>query len=304
MPETRRGAVLGVVAYALWGLFPLYWSLLESAGAVEILSHRVVWSLVLVGGLLAARSGPGWVRALRRRPRALALSALASVVIAVNWGTYIWGVNSGHVVEASLGYFINPLVTVVLGVVVLGERLRRAQWAAVGVAAVAVTGLTVDYGRPPWLALVLASTFAVYGLLKKTTGMGAVEGLAVETAVLAPLALGYLAWLAGRGDATFGAAGTGHALLLIGSGAITAVPLLLFGAAARLVPLTVLGLLQYLAPTIQFLLGVLLYGESMPAARLAGFAVLWSALALFAADAVAHRRRARVAAPVPEPVAA
>lgn len=280
---------LGAAAYLLWGLFPLYWPLLEPAGAVEILAHRVVWSLVVVAAVLVVQRRWRWIGALGRRR--VALLVAAALFIAVNWATYIYGVNTGQVVETSLGYFVNPLVTVGLGVLVLHERLRATQWAAVGIAGVAVVVLTLDYGRPPWIALVLAVSFGLYGLLKKQVGIGAVDSLAVETAVLFAPALAYLVLLAGRGSGTFGAAGSGHALLLVSTGLVTAVPLLFFGAAATRVPLTVIGLLQYLAPVMQFLIGVLLYREPMPASRVAGFALVWLALVLLTADGVAASRR-------------
>ena len=304
MSRERQGVAFGVAAYLLWGFFPLYWNLLEPAGALEILAHRIVWSLLVVVGLLALRrsgawpgSSPGsWLRGLGARR--LGLLALAAVVVAANWGTYIYGVSSGNVVETSLGYFVNPLVTVVLGVVVLHERLRPAQWAAVGLATVAVGVLTLDYGRLPWIALTLALSFGAYGLLKKQAGVGAVESLAVETGVLVLPALAFLLLLGARGEATFGAAGPGHAVLLASTGLVTAVPLLCFGAAAIRVPLTVLGLLQYLAPVLQFLFGVFYYDEPMPASRAAGFALVWAALVLLAVDGLARRRRSLQAAPV------
>ena len=288
--EQARGAALGAAAYAIWGLFPLYWPLLEPAGALEILAHRVVWSLAVVGVLIGLRRDTGWLRRLRAEPWRLRLLAVAAVVIAVNWGTYIWGVNSHRVVETSLGYFINPVVTVLFGVLLLGERLRRGQWVAIGVAVLAIVVLTVDYGRPPWVALVLALSFATYGLLKKKAGVGAVQSLTVETMVLSPVALIYLVGLQVSGSGTF-AHGTGHTTLLVLAGVVTAVPLLAFGAAALRVPLTTIGLLQYLTPTMQFLIGVLLRHEPMPAARLAGFALVWLALVLLTTDTLRHRRR-------------
>ncbi len=289
MSDGRRGVLLGAAAYLLWGLFPLYWPLLRPAGAVEILAHRVVWSLVVVVALLAVARSWSWLRVLGRRR--LGLLTLASAVIAVNWGVYIWGVNAGHVVETSLGYFINPLVTVLLGVVLLHERLRPAQWAAVGLAGVAVLILTVDYGRPPWIALVLACSFGTYGLVKKTVGIGAVESLTVETGVLAVPALAYLLVVHAGGDGTLGHEGARQAVLLVGSGVVTAVPLLCFGAAAIRIPLTTIGLLQYLAPVMQFLLGVLWFREEMPASRVAGFTLVWAALLILTADGVNHHRR-------------
>jgi chloramphenicol-sensitive protein RarD len=291
MPESSRGFVLGAAAYTMWGLFPLYWPLLEPAGAVEILAHRVAWSMVtMVALVLLVRRGPQ-LRALLANPRTRGILTLAAVVIAVNWGTYIWGVNNGHVVETSLGYFINPLVTVLMGVVLLDERLRRLQWAALGIAALAVVGLTLEYGRPPWVALVLAFSFGSYGLAKKKANAGAVESLTFETMVLAPVAVGYIAFLVATGASEFGPNGPGHVALLVGTGVITAIPLICFGAAATRVSMTTLGLLQYLAPTIQFALGVLVYDEPMPALRWVGFGLVWLALVIFTVESVNHRRR-------------
>lgn len=288
----RDGVLLGVAAYAIWGLFPLFWPLLEPAGAVEILAHRVVWSLVFVLGVLAIRRRPGWLRALRRQPGALPALAVAAVLIAVNWGVYIYAVNSGQVVEASLGYyFINPLVSVLLGVAVLREALRPLQWSAVSVAIVAVVVLVVGHAQLPWIAFTLAVTFATYGLLKKTVGAGAVESLVVETTVLFPPALAYLVWQHGVGRGSFAVAGTGHALLLVSAGVVTAVPLLLFAGAAIRIPLTLLGLLQYLNPVVQFLIGVVLRHEAMPTVRWVGFALVWLALALLTLDGLGRRRR-------------
>ncbi|MGE5719780.1 MAG: EamA family transporter RarD [Nocardioidaceae bacterium] len=291
MAETRRGFLLGAAAYGMWGLFPLYWPLLEPAGAVEILAHRVFWSLAVMLLLVVVLLRVPRLRAVVSDPRAFGILALAAVVIAVNWGTYIWGVNNGHVVETSLGYFINPLVTVLMGVVILGEQLRRLQWAALGIAAVAVVGLTVEYGRPPWVALTLAFSFAMYGLAKKKANVGAVESLTVETLVLAPVAAGYILWMAGQGSSTFGTEGYAHAALLVATGVVTAVPLICFGAAATRVSMTTIGLLQYLAPTIQFALGVLLFREDMPFMRWVGFGLVWVALVIFTYEAVTHRRR-------------
>jgi chloramphenicol-sensitive protein RarD len=298
--EERRGVAFGVAAYLLWGMFPLYWPLLQPATPPEILAHRIVWSLLVVVGLLAVRRNWGWLRGLGRRR--LGLLTLAAVVISVNWATYIHGVNSDHVVETSLGYFINPLVTVLLGVVVLRETLRPVQWGAIGLAALAVVVLTVDYGRPPWIALVLAVSFAAYGLLKKKAGVGALEALTVETAVLVLPALAFIGVLSARGAAAFGASGTGHAALIAGSGVVTAVPLLCFGAAANRVPLSTLGLLQYLAPVLQFLIGVLVFREQMPASRWVGFVLVWTALVVLSADGLRSVRRRQLALAA-EPVA-
>jgi chloramphenicol-sensitive protein RarD len=287
----RRGFLYGLGAYLLWGLFPLYWPLLEPAGATEILAHRVVWSLGFVVLLLSTRRQSGRLRSLASQPRTLAPLGLAAVVIAVNWLTYIWGVNNGHVVETSLGYFINPLVTVLFGVLIFAERLRRAQWTALGIAAAAVVILTVDYGRLPWIALTLAMSFAIYGVLKKKSGVGPVEGLTVETAVLVVPAVGFLLLQQAGGVGTFGHAGTVNAVLLAGTGIVTAVPLLLFAGAAQRIPLSTIGILQYLAPTLQFLFGVLVFHEAVPPVRLAGFMLVWVALVIFTIDGISHHRR-------------
>jgi chloramphenicol-sensitive protein RarD len=291
VPTSRTGLLAGVAAYLLWGLFPLYWPLLEPAAAVEILAHRMAWSFVFIVVVLAATIRFGWIRTLGRRRAGLL--ALAAALVTVNWGTYIYGVNSGHVVETSLGYFINPLVTVALAVFVLRERLKPAQTAAVAIAAIAVAVLTVDYGHPPWIALTLACTFGLYGLIKNRAGVDGTQSLAVETTTLLPLALGYLAYLSFTGQSTFAGHGAGHVLLLAGGGVVTAVPLMLFGAAAIRIPLTTLGLIQYTTPVIQFLIGVIIDGEPMPLSRLAGFALVWIALAIFTWDAIRSLRRAR-----------
>jgi chloramphenicol-sensitive protein RarD len=289
--ESRRGFLLGVAAYSLWGAFPLYWPLLEPAGAVEILAHRVLWSAVTMGLAVVLLRQTGEVLAVVRDRRAFRILAFAAVVISVNWATYIWGVNNGRVIEASLGYFINPLVTVLMGVFILGERLRRLQWVAVAIASLAVVVLTIDYGRVPLVALVLALSFGCYGLAKKQAGVDAVVSLTVETAVVAPIAGLYVAWLVATGASSMGSEGLGHALLFTTTGVVTAIPLLCFGAAAIRVPLVVLGLLQYLAPVIQFALGVLLFHEAMPPGRWAGFGLVWVALVIFTVEAINHRRR-------------
>jgi chloramphenicol-sensitive protein RarD len=289
--ESRRGFLLGAAAYGMWGLFPLYWTLLRPAGPFEILAHRVFWSLLVMAALVVV---------LRRRRRFLAVVAdrrtrsilmVAAVAISFNWGGYIWGVNNGYVVETSLGYFINPLVTVLLGVLVIGERLRSLQWVAMGIATAAVVVLTIELGRPPWVALVVAFSFGCYGLAKKKADAGAVESLTLETLVIAPLALGYILFLGSQGQSHFGTAGAGHALLLVSTGLVTAVPLICFGAAATRVSMTTIGLLQYLAPTLQFALGVFFFDEAMPPARLAGYCLVWVALVVFTYEAITNRRR-------------
>jgi chloramphenicol-sensitive protein RarD len=289
--ESRRGLLLGVAAYLMWGAFPLYWPLLEPAGALEILSHRILWSLATMGLLVLALRRGSRVRALAHDRRVLRLLVVSAAAVTVNWAMYIWGVNNGRVVETSLGYFINPLVTVLMGVLLLGERLRRPQWLALGVSLVAVVVLSWDYGRLPWVALVLAFSFGIYGLAKKTAGVGAIEGLMAETTLIAPFAAAYVAWLGASGGTDFGAHGVGHALLLTTAGVVTAVTLLCFGAAATRIPLVSLGLLQYLTPVLQFGLGVFWFHEDMPPGRWTGFVLVWVALTVFTVDALRHRRR-------------
>jgi chloramphenicol-sensitive protein RarD len=284
-----NGVAYGIAAYGLWGVFPLYFPLLKPAGAIEILAHRIVWALVVLAGVLAVTRGWSRVRAMSRRT--IGILVVAAALITVNWATYIYGVNNGHVVETSLGYFINPLITVVIGVVLLRERLRRWQWVAVGVSVVAVVVLTVDYGRPPWISLILAFSFGTYGLLKKQANTGAVESLSVETGVLFLPMLGYLLFLHGTGAGTFATEGVTHAALLVGAGMVTVVPLLFFGAAATRVPLTTMGLLQYLAPVLQFAVGVLVFGEDVPPVRWIGFGLVWLALAILTVETLATRRR-------------
>ena len=293
--EQRTGLLNGFAAYGMWGLVPLFWPLLKPAGAMEILAHRMVWSVAVVGLALLVMRRWAWAGELLRQPRKLALVTVAAAVITVNWGVYIWAVNSGHVVEASLGYFINPLVTIAMGVLILKERLRPVQWAAVTVGFAAVVVLTVGYGRPPWISLCLAFSFATYGLVKKKVNLGGIESLAAETAVQFLPALAYLLWLSAHGGSTFTFHGAGHAALLASTGVVTALPLVCFGAAAIRVPLSTLGLLQYLAPVFQFLLGILYFHEAMPPERWAGFALVWLALSLLTGDALrAARRSARM----------
>src|SRR3954467_1884346 len=293
MGSERRGIGLGVAAYVIWGLFPIYWPLLEPGGALEVLAHRVVWSLLFVVALMVI--GRRRLRDLPRDARGLRLLCAAAVLIGVNWGVFIWAVNNDQVIEGSLGYFINPLVTVALGVFVLGERLRGVQWAAVGIAAVGVTVLATESGHPPWVALTLAFTFGTYGLVKKVVGVGPLEGLTVEAAVLTPVAVGYLVWLGVTGGSTFTSHGADHTLLLMSSGAVTAIPMLLFAGAAAAIPLSLLGVLFYLNPTMQFLIGVFVAHEQLSSGRLAGFALVWVALGVFTADGLSNHRRRQMA---------
>ena len=295
-PQQRRGLGYGVTAYLLWGLFPLYWPLLKPAGAIEILAHRMLWSLGFVAILLTrSRRWPAVRAILADREKRILLGA-AAVVISANWGAYIWGVNTGHVIETSLGYFINPLFTILLGVVLLHERLRRVQWVAVGVASVAIVVLTLNYGRLPWIALVVATSFGLYGYFKKRAAVGTVESLAIETGYLAMPALVTLIVLQAQGNLAFAHQGGGNATLLLLTGVVTAIPLLFFGASTRRLPLSVVGLLQYLAPILQFLVGVGIDHERMPPVRWMGFGLVWIALVILTVDGVRSQRRVRALA--------
>jgi chloramphenicol-sensitive protein RarD len=270
---------------------------------LELLAHRVIWSLLICALLLVTVVPKGWWGRIGQR-RSLLLLAVAAAVVSVNWGTYIWGVNHGHVVETSLGYYINPILSILVGVMFLRERLAPLQWISVGLAGLAVVVLTIDYGRLPWIALVLAASFATYGVIKKQVNGGAVETLTVESALLTPVALGYLIFLQNAGTLTFGHLGWGHNLLLVASGLVTVVPLLFFTAAATRLPLSTLGLVQYVAPTLQFLLGVLYFHESMSVGRWIGFALVWLALLILTGYGLRQARLARRPAPeaVVEPV--
>jgi chloramphenicol-sensitive protein RarD len=278
------GILYAATAYILWGLFPVYFKALENISPMQILWHRVLWAFFLLVMVLAARRQWSWIARVSRQPKILAGFAASAVLLSVNWYTYIWAVNNDHVVDASLGYFMNPLVSVLLGFVLLHERLRSTQWTAVALAGVGVAWLTFQAGHPPWIGLALALTFGFYGLLRKTAALGALEGLSLETFLLFPVALGYLAWLSLHDQNAFTHATLNSKLLLIAAGPITAVPLLLFAAGARRIPLSTLGLLQYFAPSLQLLLGVWLYDEPFGGQRLIGYAVIWSALALYSLE--------------------
>jgi chloramphenicol-sensitive protein RarD len=303
--DARRGSLYGLGAYVLWGIFPLYFRLLERSGALEVVVHRVLWSLLVCAAVVAAVRGWNELRAALTSGRRVAALGTAALLLALNWGVYVYAVNSGQVVEASLGYFVNPLVTVLLGVVVLRERLRPWQWVAVGIGGVAVLVLTVAYGRLPYIALTLAVSFGLYGLIKNRVGagIGAVTGLTTETILLSPIALVALVVLERAGDGHFSENPPWQALLLASTGVTTVVPLLFFAAAARRVPLSTIGLLQYLTPVLQLLCGVLLLGEHMPPARWFGFSLVWLALAVLTVDTLrtAARRRSRARDPEPIP---
>jgi chloramphenicol-sensitive protein RarD len=304
--DPRRGVLYGIGAYGLWGIFPLYFRLLERSGAVEVVLHRVLWSLLVCLAVVAAVRGWAELRAVLAVPRHVVTLGVGAVLLAVNWGVYIYAVNSGQVVEASLGYYINPLVTVLLGVLVLREKLRTLQWVAVGVGALAVAVLTAAYGRPPFIALTLALSFGLYGLIKNRVGasVGALASLTTETLVLAPVAAVGLVLLEVRGQGHFTDDAPWQALLLASVGVATVVPLLFFAAAARRVPLSTIGLLQYLTPTLQLLCGVVLLGERMSPARWGGFALVWVALVVLTADTVRAASRRRTETRIAEPVGA
>ncbi|MET8153091.1 EamA family transporter RarD [Actinoplanes sp. NPDC049668] len=293
MGEERRGYLYGLTAYVLWGFFPIYFKLLAPSPPLEILAHRVIWSVLFVSLVLLAMRNWRFLSRILRDRRLLGGITLAAVLIGANWATYIYGVNSSRVVETALGYFITPLVVVLLGVTVQNERLRGWQWAAVGIGALAVAVLTIDYGHLPYIALVLAASFGSYSLIKKRLGLPPAEGLFVESAVLAVPALCYLGWLNATGDAEFGHVSTTHTILMLLSGLATAVPLLLFAAATNRVPLVGIGILQYVAPILQLACGVLIFHEPMPAPRLVGFALVWIALIIFTVDGIRGARTAR-----------
>jgi chloramphenicol-sensitive protein RarD len=280
----RFGILFASAAYAIWGLFPLYFKALQDIPPVEILMHRIVWSLGFLLLVLAWRKQWSWIAALLRQPKVLAGFTASAILLSANWFVYIWAVNNGHVVDASLGYFINPLVSVLLGSLLLHERLRPVQWTAVAIAGVGVAWLTWNAGQLPWIGLTLAMTFGIYGLLRKTAALGALDGLSLETAILFPVAIGYLTLLTLEDRNAFMTASLSSQWLLAAAGPITAIPLLMFGAAARRIPLSLLGLLQYIGPTLQLLLGVWLYHEPFSGARLLGFALIWAALALYSAE--------------------
>ena len=295
----RRGLAVTAATFVIWGVVPLYWHLLKAVPSFHIIAHRIVWSAVLVLGWLLLKSGLGWWRQIRAQPRAVPLLGVSSLLIAFNWGLYIWAVNAGHVVETSLGYFINPLINVVLGVLVLRERLSPAQWIAVGFALAGVAWLTVQAGSPPWIALGLAFSFGLYGLVRKTVAVDAVAGLGMESLYLFLPGLAYVVWGEfGHGGGFIDGYGWRDDLLLVLGGVVSAVPLIGFAYGVRRIPLSVVGLLQYVAPSLQLLIGVLVFKEAFDATRAVGFAAIWAGLVIFASDGLrrARRRDALVAA--------
>lgn len=283
-PPVQSGIAYAALAYFLWGLFPLYFRLLAAVDPLEVLAHRFVWSVGFLLLLLAGLRRWAWLKPALTAPRVLGLFTLSALLLSVNWFVYIWAITHGRVLEASLGYFITPLANVLTGRLVLGERLRPAQWAAVALAAAGVLWMTWQMGSLPWVSLLLAASFASYGLVRKTAPLGALEGLTLETLLLGPLALVGLLWASAQGLAAFPVADLDLKALLIASGPVTAVPLLLFAAGARRIPLSVLGMLQYIGPTIQWLLAVWLFHEPFGGARLQGFVLIWCACAVFSAE--------------------
>lgn len=285
MKSYKLGLLFGVSAYAIWGLFPLYWPLLKPSGPVEIVANRSVWTLLVCFIALALLHQFGATLALMKNAKILLKLALTSVLISINWLVYIWGVNHGHVVECALGYYINPLIIIAFGVLLLKERMRRLQWVSVGIAIVGVLVLTIDYGRPPWIAFALALSWGSYGVIKKQLSIPALQGLAIETLISLPFYAGYLIVIAGQGKSHFGHS-FGLTALLIGAGIVTAIPLLLFNGSGNRLPFTIIGLLQYITPTLQFLIGVVVRHEKMSVASWIGFFIIWGALVALGIDLV------------------
>jgi len=286
----NKGILNGLAAYALWGFFPIYWKFLHNVPALQVIGHRIGWSYVLLMVILFATRQWSDFRKTALKPKMIGIYSIAAVLLTINWLVYVWGVNAGFIVETSLGYFINPLLSVLLGVIFLRERLRPMQWVPVGIATIGVIYLTAIYGRLPWIALSLAFSFGFYGFVKKLAPLGSLYGLTLETAIAFPFALIYLLILERNGSGAFAHAGVSTTLLLIGAGAVTTIPLLMFASAAKQIPLTVVGLLQYVAPTLQFLIGVFLYKEPFDHSHLIGFGIVWVALIIFwAENYFAHR---------------
>lgn len=291
----RIGTIYGFLAYGMWGVFPIYFRALEPASSWEILAHRIVWSFLLCMGVWTYRRDFSWAKPLLANPRRLFLLTLAAFVLAINWGVFIAAIAAGNVVETSLGYFINPLFLVVMGVVLLKERMNRLQWTALGFGTVAVAVISLDYGRLPYIALTLAISFSIYGYIKKQIGghIGALESMTIETVVLTPFALAAVIWMEVSGNGTFLSEGPSHSALIMASGVATAVPLTLFAAAASRIPLTTMGLLQFLAPVGQFIVGVFVFHEEVPGPRWVGFGLVWVGLAILTVDMFRRARRTR-----------
>lgn len=277
----NKGIWNGLSAYILWGFFPIYWKLLHDVPALQVIGHRIAWSFILLIIVIVVTRQWKDFRSAALEPKTIAIYSIAAVLLSINWLIYVWGVNAGFIVETSLGYFINPLISVLLGVLFLRERLRIMQWIPIALAAAGVIYLTVTYGRLPWIALSLAVSFGIYGLMKKLAPLGSLYGLTLETALVFPIALVYLAFVGFTGTGSFLENSALTDILLIGTGAVTSIPLLMFASAARQIPLTMIGVLQYVAPTLQFLIGVFLYHEPFDQSRLIGFSLVWLALIIF-----------------------
>ncbi|MEI6108888.1 MAG: EamA family transporter RarD [Actinomycetes bacterium] len=298
--EHTVGLINGWIAYVIWGAVIIYWPHLEPAKPLEILAHRVLWSLLFVAAITIYQKKTPQVKAILRDRKKMRLLLVGSVFIGTNWGLFIWASMTGHVLDSALGYYITPLLNVGLGVIFFKERLRKAQWTAIAIAALAVVYITAAIGKPPWVALALSTTFATYGYIKKLAQVDAIVGLMIETIVLTPVAISYLVWLQTKGENTFLANGIGHTIWMISAGPITAIPLLCFGVAIMRLPLTTIGMLQYLGPTIQFICGLLVFSEAMSQTRLNGFLITWIALVILTIDALRHRRNVSTSF-VPDP---
>ncbi|MFZ6648304.1 EamA family transporter RarD [Undibacterium sp. TJN25] len=289
----RKGILFASTSYILWGLFPLYFRALHEFAPIEILLHRMLWSLLFLSIVLLLRRQWSWLRDVIRQPKLVAGFAVSALLLSGNWFIYIWSINNGHVIDASLGYFMTPLVNVLLGFLLLHERLRPGQWLSVAMAACGVLWLAVQAGHVPWIGLALALTFGSYGLLRKTAKLGALEGLSLETLLLFPLAAAYLSILSNQGQSHFGDAATTSQIMLLAAGPITAIPLLMFAAGARLIPMATLGLLQYISPSLQLILGVWLFKESFDGERLIGFVAIWAALAVYSVEGLRNNYLSR-----------
>jgi len=294
----NKGVLYGIGAYALWGLFPLYWKQLHQVPALEVIGHRISWSFILLIIYVVATNQWKDFRSVAFKPKTIGIYSIAAVLLSLNWLIYVWGVNSGFIVETSLGYFINPLISVLLGVIFLRERLRPLQWFPVGIATIGVGYLTIVYGRPPWIALSLAFSFGLYGFVKKLSPLGSLYGLTLETGIVFPIALIYLVFIGFTGSGAFLNDGGRVDLFLIGAGIVTTIPLLMFASAAKQIPLTIVGLLQYFAPSLQFLIGIFVYKEPFAHSHLIGFGIVWFALIIFAVESYLSNRI--IAQPIPE----
>jgi chloramphenicol-sensitive protein RarD len=284
-----RGVVYALAAYVIWGLFPIYWKLLQDVPAPQLVGHRVVWSCVILCAVILLARDWGNFAALARAPRVVGVYVIAALLIASNWLVFIWAINAGYVIECSLGYFIVPLVNVLLGVMFLHERLRAWQWFSLGLAAAGLLYLTFVYGAVPWIGLAVGFSFGIYGLVKKTAPLGSLHGLTLETGILLLPALAYLLYCDARGGGAFLHGGVSRDLLLAGCGVVTTIPLLMFASAAKRVPLSHMGFMQYISPILQFLLGILVYKEPFGSTQLVGYGIVWAALMIFAIESIQRR---------------